>query len=36
MLYDPWHREPSYWYCLLNLIFLVHGSFRLFIYSRFC
>ena len=23
--YDPRHREPSYWYCLFNLIF-VHGS----------
>jgi ribosome biogenesis protein MAK21 len=25
VLYDPRHREPSYWYCLFNL-FTVHGS----------
>jgi hypothetical protein len=25
-LYDPRHREPSYWYCLFNLIF-VHASY---------
>lgn len=25
-LYDPRHREPSYWYCLFNIIF-VHGSY---------
>lgn len=25
-LYDPRHREPSYWYCLFNLIFM-HGSY---------
>lgn len=22
-LYDPRHREPSYWYCLFNLIYRV-------------
>jgi hypothetical protein len=22
-LYDPRHREPSYWYCLFNLIYFV-------------
>jgi ribosome biogenesis protein MAK21 len=35
VLYDPRHREPSYWYCLFNLIYCawilhLHTSYLLY------